>query len=325
MKRLFKIAIMVLLVSCSGHGQFAYVSDLDHAKWIDANDSLVVSISPFDGHCDTLVTDHPFTSVVCMSSTSSAGFAEIGAAQLVSGISGLRYISNEEVRSHAVEIGNEAELDYERILSLHPDVVLVYGISSARPPYMDKLTGLGLKCFQLYDHLESSPLGRAEYIKAYGAMAGMRETADSVFDAVRKRYEELRAQDGRKLKVLINSPFSDAWYIPGKDSYMSRLIEDAGGEILGSRSGMESSVISLEKAWMLSKEADIWLNPGRGERPSMINVDRVYDNSLRTTAEGGNDFWERGAVRPDLVLSDLRQIFAGEENELYFYLKIQTR
>ncbi len=325
MKNLIRILVLLLLVSCSGHGQFAVNPTMEHASWVGLEDSLVISVSPFDGHSDTLIVSAPLTSVVCMSSSFAAGFAEIGAAELVSGVSGLRYISNQTVRGHAAEVGYDAALDFETLLSLKPDVVLAYGLSAATPTYFERLEEMGVRCFQLYDHLEPDPLGRAEYIKIYGAMAGRRDDADSVYNDICRNYETLKASvpRGREpAKVLLNAPLGEAWYVPGTDSYMSRLMRDAGGEILGCKPGVESSVMSLESAYRLSKDADFWLHPGRGKRPSVIEIDKIYDNSLRMTPEGGNDYWERGAIRPDLILSDLVKIFEDEADSLYFYLKL---
>lgn len=35
----------------------------------------------------------------------------------------------------------------------------------------------------------------------------------------------------------------------------------------------------------------------------------IHNNIARMNAAGGNDFWESGAVRPDIILSDLVAIF----------------
>ena len=103
---------------------------------------------------------------------------------------------------------------------------------------------------------------------------------------------------------------------------MYRLVEDAGGEILGAREGVSSSTISLEQAFVLGRKAKIWLNPGGGELPGQISIEEKWDNTLRTTPQGGNDFWERGAVRPDLILSDLAAIFSGDcQTPMNFYLR----
>ena len=42
---------------------------------------------------------------------------------------------------------------------------------------------------------------------------------------------------------------------------------------------------------------------------------RIYNNTLRMNPGGGNDFYERGAVRPDLVLNDLKNIFLSGYSE----------
>lgn len=122
-------------------------------------------------------------------------------------------------------------------------------------------------------------------------------------------------------KVLLNAPYGDAWYIPGADNYFSQMVRDAGGEVLGARQGSrESSVITQEKAFLLAGEADFWLNPGwcrtKSDILSSVPVSKYMDldgicicNNIRTTTpEGGNDFWESGAVRPDLILEDLVRI-----------------
>lgn len=124
-------------------------------------------------------------------------------------------------------------------------------------------------------------------------------------------------------KVLINIPYADAWYIPGQDNYMSRLVHDAGGEILGAQPGQsESSIISVEQAYSYAQQADIWLNPGwcstkadlMNEHPlfKSFGIDIIYNNIRRTNSGGGNDFWESGAVRPDLILRDLIRILHPE-------------
>lgn len=138
--------------------------------------------------------------------------------------------------------------------------------------------------------------------------------------------------DGRK--VLVNLPYAGVWYVPGADSYMARLIRDAGGEVLGAERGTaQSGMISLERAYELSCEADFWLNAGnvrsldelRRENAAFASFPvaapgRVYTNNRRAETGGGNDFWESGAVRPDLILKDLRTIFAGgPEDSLYYY------
>ena len=127
------------------------------------------------------------------------------------------------------------------------------------------------------------------------------------------------------VKVLMNIPYADSWYIPGVDNYMSRLVRDAGGVVLGAAEGSASSVISVEQAYRLSLEADMWLCPGyctsRSQLESIHHLFPhfgpiskglpIYNNVLRVNSAGGNDFWESGSVRPDMILEDLKTIFSS--------------
>jgi iron complex transport system substrate-binding protein len=279
-----------------------------------------------------------------MSSSQVAGLAAIGADSVICAVSGVRYISNPSIRMRArisavaakeggfkpmYDIGYESSLDYERILKLNPDIVLAYTVSGAEPQYITRLRSLGIRVLVLHDHLENHPLARAEYMRLYGALTGRQALADSLFEEISSRYESLAEWTDKncdRVKVLLNVPYGDAWYIPGEESYMSRLIRDAGGQVLGSKQGTSvSGTVTLEQAYKLSQDADIWLNPGpyRTRRelenshhafPMFGPLKRgkpIYNNTLRTTPEGGNDFWESGSVRPDIVLEDMIKIFSN--------------
>ena len=280
--------------------------------------------------------------MICMSSSQVAGLAEIGADSVITAVSGLRYITNQALHERNVaDIGYEAALDYEKILSLRPDLLLTYTVSGAEPPYISRLRSLGIRVLVLHDHLENHPLARAEYIRLYGALTGKQEYADSVFASICNRYDSLAAAaETSKVKVLMNIPYGDAWYIPGGNSYMAKLIQDAGGEILGAEEGTAASrVIRMEEAYALSQKADIWLNPGhcrtRDELTAfhhafrhfgpIVNGLPIYNNTLRMTPEGGNDFWESGSVRPDLILEDLVSIFSQSDrgNPLKYHFNVE--
>ena len=320
-----------------------YARYFDIIRSDDADSSAaVVVISPYGRTRDTLTVEKAFDNIVCMSSSQVAGLAEIGAGSAISAVSGLRYITNPELHCRNVpDIGYESSLDYEKILEIKPDVLLTYTVSGAEPPYIARLRDLGVRVLVLHDHLENHPLARAEYIRLYGVLAGRQACADSIFFDISTRYESLASgASGRnpKVKALMNVPYGDAWYIPGEDSYMSRLVSDAGGEVIGSEPGASaSSVIGMEEAYGLSKEADIWLNPGPcctiDELISFHHSFRIfgpvekglpiYNNTLRITPEGGNDFWESGSVRPDLILEDLATIFSGQSTNLKYHFKVE--
>ena len=379
MKRFRHIALLAVLwaaflSSCGGRQKVEVPDTSGYAAYAQCFDLLpegegwaIVSLSPYDGTTDTLHVTEPLQKIVCMS-TSHVGFLDaIGAADAVVAVSGCDFVSSQRIRERiaeglVAEAGYDAAPAYETLYQLHPDVVLSYSLGGASP--MDeRLTELGIRVFTLYEHLESHPLARAEYVRLFGALTGRMDVADSLFAVVSSGYlsravdlssetvvledRPARSPDlsseravfrDSPQKVLVNLPYAGVWYIPGAESYMARLIRDAGGEVLGAEPGTsQSGMISLEKAYELACEADFWLNAGnvqsldelRRENAAFASFPvaapgRVYTNSRRAQTGGGNDFWESGAVRPDLILKDLRTIFAGgPEDSLYYYQSVK--
>lgn len=350
MRRLI-IPLLLIICSCTarngseavtGEGN-AYAELFEISKTADGDDMLI-SISPADGSRDTLIISQPVTKVVCMSSTHVPAFDAVGADSLIRGVSGLRYISTPgllQLGDKVSEVGYDELPDYEKIISINPDVVLASQTGASVPAYVTKLRSLGVRVFMIYDNFENHPLARAEYIRPLACIAGHLDKADSLFNGICGRYNAIAAKviDVPVKKVLMNTPYADQWFIPGKDSYMARFIQDAGGEILGSKEGRESSVISVEQALTLSSQADFWLHPGTlrskdallREHPlfaSFAVTDKphsLWNNTLRSNDAGGNDFWEGGAMHPDLVLEDLAVILHPElfKEELTYYLELE--
>lgn len=287
------------------------------------------------GASDTLCG--PFERIVCMSSSYVGYLEAIGADDAIVAVSGKKFLGNEKVKENALEAGYDAALDYEAILKAKPDLFITYAVSAAEPPYLAKIKDLGIRTAVINEHLESHPLGRAEYIKFFGALTGRGEVADSVFTAVKERYLPL-VKPSATHKVLINIPYADEWYIPGGDNYMTRIIRDAGGEVLGAVPGRnESSIISVETAYSYAQKADFWLHPGwcstisqlKGVNPLFkdfpVIEKEVWNNTLQRTEGGGNRYWETAPARPDLVLEDLVDIFGGNPGVKYFYLRVQYK
>ena len=336
MKKLLRLLLFCLLVSCGRNVRTPVPGGMEYAQWFDLQGNRAIIHSPYGGADDTLVVDRPMRSIVCMSSSYIGFLDALGCDSVATAVSGLAYVSDPEVRAQAVDVGYDAALDYETILKVKPDLLLTYAVSAAEPPYLAKLRELGIRTAVIHEHLESHPLARAEYIKLFGLLTGRNDLADSLFADIRDRYLSLVAETATPKKVLVNIPYADQWYIPGGDNYMTRLIQDAGGEVLGAVPGrFESSVLSVDKAFEYAQEADFWLNPGwcstkdqlRSVHPLFADfpvIDKpVWNNTKQSTPGGGNAFWETGPARPDLILQDLRAIFDGRDCPGYYYFCVE--
>ena len=281
-----------------------------------------------DGFAGEVLYGSP-SRIVCISSTHIAMLDAVGAVDKLVGVSGKEYVSNEYVAANLSAIGDvgyEGNIDYEMLVSLDPDIVLLYGIGGASG-MEGKLRELGIPFAYIGDYLEESPLGKAEWIVAVAEIAGCREEGERIFNDIPERYEALRMlvaeSSAPAPKVMLNTPYGDAWFMAPTTSYIARLIADAGGDyIYRKNTSTRSLPVDLEEASLLVGEADVWINVGGIESlaelkrrlPKFADAEcvvngNVWDCDLRTTPSGGNDYWESGVIHPDLVLKDMIKIF----------------
>ena len=288
--------------------------------------------------------------VVCMSSTYVAMIDAIGCTERVVGVSGIDFIYNSRVREAASEgrvhdVGHDSNINFELLLTLRPDVVLIYGVAGENGVANAKLDELNIPYFYLGDYVEESPLAKAEWTVVVAEILGVRERGEELFAGIESRYLELRKQveesATERPTVMFNTPYRDTWYMPSSRSYAVRIVEDAGGRyVYDGNHGTASQPIDLELAYVLTREADYWINVGqyatledlRRDNPRFVGAKavregRVYSSDRRATAKGGSDFWESAVVNPDVVLRDLVAILHPELNlvseELTYYKRIE--
>ena len=288
--------------------------------------------------------------VVCMSSTYVAMIDAIGCTERVVGVSGIDFIYNSRVREAASEgrvhdVGHDSNINFELLLTLRPDVVLIYGVAGENGVANAKLDELNIPYFYLGDYVEESPLAKAEWTVVVAEILGVRERGEELFAGIENRYLELRKRveesATERPTVMFNTPYRDTWYMPSSRSYAVRIVEDAGGRyVYDGNHGTASQPIDLELAYVLTREADYWINVGqyatledlRRDNPRFVGAKavregRVYSSDRRATAKGGSDFWESAVVNPDVVLRDLVAILHPELNlvseELTYYKRIE--
>lgn len=281
--------------------------------------------------------------VVCMSTSHTAMIELLGRSESIVGVSGKQYIMSEAIAGNpkVKDVGYDSSLDYEALVVLRPDVVLLYGVSAENTALTAKLRELHLPYLYLGDYTEQSPLGKAEWLVAVAEIMGCRTEGEQMFSDIVERYNAVRdsvVRSANSPKVMFNTPYQEVWYMPSDDSYMVQLLEDAGGTyIYKGRNKTAGSVgISLEEAYMLVSKADLWLNVGQCStldelrqsaphfaRCAVVERGDVYNNNARRTVAGGSDFWESAIVRPDVVLEDMVNIVRGDDENLYYHHRLR--
>jgi len=281
--------------------------------------------------------------IVCMSSSYIAMLNALGQVNRIVAVSGIDYVSNPYILAHKDSIKDMGpEMNYELLLGLKPDIVLLYGIGDAQTAITDKLKELSIPYIYMGEYLEESPLGKAEWMVVLSELTDSREKGIEIFSEIPKRYLSLKALTesvGQCPTVMFNTPWNDSWVMPSTKSYMAQLVADAGAEYIYKENSSNSSTsIGLETAYGLIQKADYWINVGSATSldelktvnpkfadAKAVRERTVYNNNLRLTPTGGNDYWESAVIRPDVVLRDLIHIFHPElvPDSLYYYRHLE--
>jgi len=313
--------------------------------WRDASEGFVYYLvarghdPPPDLPRGAIVVPVPIQRLAVFSTTWTAFFPMLGIEDALVGMAGCEWIHTPEIVSRIrqgqiQEIGDggrgmSRKIHLERLTLVRPEAVMVYATGIPEFDQHPKLLEAGFKAVVNASHMESTPLGRTEWIKFVAAFFNREAEAERVFDEIADRYEAL-AQKTRHVAhrptVLCNAAWRGTWYVPGGAGYIARFLEDAGGRYVWSDDTNAGVLpMAIETVVQRARDAEYWIDTNQARSlAELLAIDerygrfaafrsgKVYNNDARVNARGGNDFWETGAARPDLVLADLVSILHPE-------------
>ena len=275
----------------------------------------------------------PLQSIVVTSTTHIPSLEMLGVENSLIGFPNLNYISSEKVRNRIgqgkiKELGNNQSLNTEILIDLQPDIIVGYGLDNNNPT-LDNLEKSGLKVVLNGDWNEPTPLGKAEWIKLFGALYDKQQEADAIFSKIEKEYlktVEIAKVATSKPTILTGDIFEGKWYLPSGTSWGSLLLKEAQSNYLWKETtGTGSLSLSFETVFEKAKEADFWITSGQfSTLQSMVDANphynqfkafqnkKVYSFSGKKGKTGGILYYELGPNRPDIVLKDLVKILHPE-------------
>ena len=231
---------------------------------------------------------------------------ELGCGQAIRGVCDLDYINIPDVKKRAASAGNHGSSsaiadcgssmapDIERIIALKPEAILVSPFENSGG--YGKLDKLHIPLIEVADYMETSPLGRAEWMKFYGMLfeksdakdskteissskaeissskAGIFQSkADSLFAKIEKEYLNLKAAAKKLpagLSVLTERKTGSVWYVPGGQSTIGILLKDANARYIFSEDQHSGSLaMSPEQILAKAKNIDVWAFKYFGGKP----------------------------------------------------------
>lgn len=270
----------------------------------------------------------PLKRAVITSSVHAALLLDLGAETQMAGITDVNYIVSPRVKgflqSHPAikNLGAAITPDIERYKAVQTDGVLV---SPFQGTDHGALSHSGFTLIECADYMETSPLGRAEWMRFYGLLFGKEQRADSLFAQTAQQYQALKQQVAQSKAVsptvMCDLKMGNTWYQPGGASTMGQFIKDAGGHYLWADQAESGSLpLDMERVFARANHADIWLiKYGQATDMTYRQMQRDCSQYAQFKAwqqhhiYGCNTFqlpfFEEVPFHPDWLLSNLINVF----------------
>lgn len=262
----------------------------------------------------------PCRRIICLSSTQLAYLIELDALDHVVGINSSRHLFNETIKERVSEhkigkVGKEGIFNIESIISLNPDVIFVSPFKSGG---YDALRNLGIPLVSMAAYGESTPLGRAEWIKMLALFTGQSAKADTLYNDIEKEYlhlKELASTVNSRPTILSGKMKGGAWYVPGGQSFFAHYFRDAGADYIIKNNKTGAQPMDYESIYSLGHDADYWRlltsSPAGFNKAALKAEDVRYTdfNAYKT----GNilvcnlrevPYREESCVKPQVLLAD---------------------
>lgn len=272
----------------------------------------------------------PLRKSLIYSSVHCSLLVELDALDCIGGVCDLQYIYHPAVRTRCaegriVDAGNAMSPDLEKVIDLHPDAVLLSPFENSGG--YGRIEKLGIPIIECADYMETSPLGRAEWMRFFGLLFGRKQQADSLFAEVEKRYASLKSLvDTVSVRPTVLSELRNgsAWYTPGGHSTIGRLYADAGAAYVWADDTRSGSVpLSFETVFDRGRNADFWLfkynetvdktlTSLRAEYAPYAGFRAFQTGRVFACNTGKVPFYEETPFRPDWLFKDLILVFHPE-------------
>ena len=306
--------------------------------------------TPAPQDVEGVVIEVPVNNIIAMSTTYLPTLDDLGLVDKLIGLDSYMWTTNPAVRARIgsgeiAEIGGGAAVNVELTLDLDPALVMTYGTGFSDFDTHPVLLEAGIPVALNGDFVEQNPLGRAEWMKFIAMFFNREADAAAKFDAVASEYLAVAALTAgleARPSVLLGSVYNGTWYVAGAESYMAKMLADAGADYLWSDEGSVGALpLDFESVYAVAADVEFWFNPDNSFWFTVEDVlesdprygdfaplerGQLFNNNARVNENGGNAYYEEGAAHPEKVLKDLVKILHPHllpEHELRFYKKVE--
>ena len=336
-KNQIKFAKHVEIRSVNGYDQLHILNPKTHQ--VETRFALVEANSKAVVPANYIKIEVPIRNLVALSSTFIGMLDAIKALDCIVGTTNKDYISNPTVLKYLksgkiIDFGDETSITPEKLIQQKTQLIVYSGFGQPFPN-AEKLEKLGVLTLSNYDWEEAHPLGKAEWIKVFGALCGKQKEANAYFKSVVRQYnaiKEVAKKSSKHPKVIFGGMVGSIWYAPAGQSFLAGVMKDAGFDYCyANEKGTASCEKSLEQMYKDQKGILLWLNAEAISKQELLarnkkfeTFDAFQSGSIYTYVPSSDFFWEYSAVNPHWMLEDFAMI-AGTipKKKLHFYSRLK--
>lgn len=293
---------------------------------------------------DATVIEVPIQRAAVFTTVHCALLTEFGLGDRIVGVADSKYIKipyiHEQIaKGRIVDCGNGLNPVVEKIMDIKPDVIMLSPFENSGG--YGKTEEIGIPLIECAEYMETSPLGRAEWMRFYGLLFGVGEKADAMFHEVDSCYTALKQQAteaGEGRSVIVDKVVGSVWYMPGGRSTIGQMIQDAGGRYPWANDEQSGSLaLPFESVLEHGGESDVWMlrysSDHEWDYRELLSGHQGY-GQLRAFREkevyGCNveqsKFYEETPFHPNYLLNDFIQILHPDiigTSSLRYYKKLK--
>ncbi len=300
-------------------------------------------------HCDIVRT--PLESNVVFTAPHCQLMYELGCKNAITGVCDKDYINIPDIKERVklsdgkastsdtdkviIDCGSSMQPDIERIIALKPEGLFISPFENSGG--YGKLDKLHIPIIETADYMETSPLGRAEWMKFYGLLFKSEERSDSLFSSIEKEYLALKAEAAKLqqgLSILTERKMGSVWYVPGGKSTMGILLKDANAKyIFADDTHSGSLAYGPERILSKGTQVDVWAFKHFGGKALSKNdllaeyegykvLKAFNSNSIYQVDTSTQPYFELTSFHPEILLREfiiLAHPKATQFGKLRFY------
>lgn len=234
--------------------------------------------------------------------------------------------------------GKYSAPDYEQIVSESCGLAIENTMIYHTPEVKEQLEKFGIPVLVDYSSYEVNPLGRTEWVKLYGLLAGKEEAAEKAFASEMEAFASVSEgeKSGKTVAFFYITTNGEANVRKSSD-YLPKMIELAGGSYifdhLGDKDDTASSTVTMqmEEFYATAKDADyiIYNSTIDGE---LSSVDELLGKSSLLgnfkAVQEGNVFCTtknlyQSSMELGTIISDIHKMLSGEEDSLTYIYRLE--